>query len=176
MKMNNIESRFKQAGATLAISLIILLIMTLLGVTAMKTNILEEKMVNNDRQYKVAFHAAELTLREGENQINTSAAFSNALTTDTTNASSRGLYLSSTPSMIWWNDVDWDNAYQVKASSHSSSEKPLSYIIEQLPVPNSGRDSREAGRALSRKYFRVTSRAIVTGVAAKVMVQSTYKK
>lgn len=175
MKMKNTKARFKQTGATLAISLIILLIMTLLGVTAMKTNILEEKMVNNDRQYKIALHAAELALREGENQIDPDAAYSNVLTSDSTAASNRGLYLGeSAPANGWWSEVNWTNEDQVKASSSSTSERPLNYIVEQLSYAE--KDSKEAGVALSRKYYRVTSRALVTGIAAKVMLQSSYKK
>lgn len=149
--------------------------MTLLGVTAMKTNILEEKMVNNDRQYKVALHAAELALREGENQIDPDATYSNALTTTTTNASDRGLYMAkAAPTNGWWDGVSWTNANQVKASSSSTNERPLNYIVEQLSYTE--KDSKEAGVALSRKYYRVTSRALVTGITAKVMLQSTYKK
>jgi len=58
MKTKAINSTNNQAGAILVISLIILLIMTLLGVSVMSVNILEGKMVNNDRQYKEALHAA----------------------------------------------------------------------------------------------------------------------
>jgi type IV pilus assembly protein PilX len=176
MKIKNIESQYKQTGATLAISLIILLLMTLIGVSGMKTNILEEKMVNNDRQYKVALHAAEFALREAENQIDAEAKYSNAVTTSSTDVGERGLYLASAASSGWWGGVDWDDADQVKASSSSTSERSLNYIIEQLPVPGSKKGSKEASTALKRNYYRVTSRAVVAGINARVMLQSTYKK
>lgn len=177
MTMKNTNALFEQTGAVLPVSMIFLLLLTMLGVTAVKTNILGEKMVNNDRQYKVALHAAEFVLREGENQIDTAATYSSVVTTDSTASSNRGLYLASAaPSNGWWDGVNWGNTDQIKASSSSTSDRPLKYIVEQLPASSSGRDSKEASTELSRNYYRVTSRAYVTGIAAKVMLQSTYKK
>ncbi|MCF6202163.1 MAG: pilus assembly protein [Methylococcaceae bacterium] len=173
--MKLINSSNKQKGAILVLSLIILLIMTLLGVSVMSVNILDEKMVNNDRQYKEALHAAELTLREAEKLIDPDATYNTALTTSSTVASNRGLYLStSAPTGGWWKGVNWNNADQVKESSSSTANKSIHYIIEQLPAAPA--DSKEAGLAVTKKYYRITSRAIVTGSNAKVMLQTTYKK
>jgi type IV pilus assembly protein PilX len=57
-----------QSGAVLAISLIILLLLTLIGVTAMQSTGLEEKMAGNLRDRNLAFQAAETALREGERE------------------------------------------------------------------------------------------------------------
>ena len=56
----------KQQGAALAVSLIILLLMTLIAVTGMQTTTLEEKMAGNSRDRNLAFQAAESALRQGE--------------------------------------------------------------------------------------------------------------
>lgn len=48
-----------QQGAALVVSLIILVIMTLLGVTAIQVTTSEEKMVANLREFNIAFQAAE---------------------------------------------------------------------------------------------------------------------
>ena len=61
MRMHN-----KQQGIVLIISMIMLLMMTLLGVTAMKTALMEEKMAGNTRDATLAFHAAETALRDAE--------------------------------------------------------------------------------------------------------------
>lgn len=165
----------KQKGAILVISLIILLIMTLLGISVMSVNILEEKMVNNDRQYKEALHAAELTLREAEKLIDPGATYNGALTTSGTTASHRGLYLATAaPSGGWWTGVNWSSSVQARESSSSGANKSIHYIIEQLPAAPA--DSKEAGVAVTKKYYRVTSRAVVAGSNAKVMLQTTYKK
>lgn len=59
----------KQRGFVLAVSMIFLVIMTLLAVTAINKTILEEKIVGNLRSQDVAFEAAERALRFCERQI-----------------------------------------------------------------------------------------------------------
>ena len=59
----------RQQGSALIFSLVILLIMTLIGVTSMNTSTLEEKMAANDRARKVAFQSAESALRDAETAI-----------------------------------------------------------------------------------------------------------
>ena len=56
----------KQRGAALIVSLIILLVMTLIGVTSMQTTIMQEKMAGNSRDLSMAFQAAEGAARTGE--------------------------------------------------------------------------------------------------------------
>lgn len=48
------------------IGLIILVVLTLIGVQAMRTNIVQERMAGNMRERNVAFQAAEAALRVGE--------------------------------------------------------------------------------------------------------------
>lgn len=55
-----------QRGATLFIVLILLLVMTLLGLAAMRGTLLEERMTANMLDRSLAFQAAEAALREGE--------------------------------------------------------------------------------------------------------------
>ena len=59
-----------QSGAVLIVSLIMLLLLTLIGVTAMQTTSLEEKMAGNLRDKNLAFQAAESALRAAENSLN----------------------------------------------------------------------------------------------------------
>ena len=56
----------KQRGVVLVVSLIMLLLMTLLSVSAMKTSLMEEKMAGNSRDVELAFQAAETGLRDAE--------------------------------------------------------------------------------------------------------------
>lgn len=55
-----------QRGAALVISLIILALMTLIGVTAIQVSTQQEKMVANARDSNNAFQAAESALRRAE--------------------------------------------------------------------------------------------------------------
>lgn len=58
-----------QRGAVLVISLIFLLIMTLIGATAIRNTTLDEKMTGNTRDQDVSFQAAEVGLREAEARL-----------------------------------------------------------------------------------------------------------
>ena len=55
-----------ERGAALVTSLLILVVMTIIGVTAVTTSSLTEKMAGNMRDLNLAFEAAEAGLREGE--------------------------------------------------------------------------------------------------------------
>jgi type IV pilus assembly protein PilX len=67
-----------QSGVVLAISLIILLLLTVMGVTAMQTTSLEEKMAGNLRDKNLAFQAAESALKAAENSLNPLPTFTTA--------------------------------------------------------------------------------------------------
>ncbi len=59
----------RQTGAVLIVSLLMLMVMTLIGVTAMQSNLLQEKMAGNFKDMNTAFQAAEAALRDGETTI-----------------------------------------------------------------------------------------------------------
>ena len=59
-------TRHSQRGAALIVGLIILVVLTLIGVQAMRTSLVQERMAGNMRERNVAFQAAEAVLRVGE--------------------------------------------------------------------------------------------------------------
>jgi type IV pilus assembly protein PilX len=64
-------SLHQQSGIVLIVSFIILLLLTIIGISGMKVTGLEEKMAGNDRDQNVAFQSAEAALRAGEARIDT---------------------------------------------------------------------------------------------------------
>lgn len=60
---------FRQQGSVLLVSLIFLLLLTIVGVSAMNITSLEERMAGNYRDQDLAFQAAEAALLEGEQYI-----------------------------------------------------------------------------------------------------------
>lgn len=56
----------RQGGAVLIVGLIILVVLTLLGVQALRGNLAQERMAFNVRERNAAFQAAEAALRLGE--------------------------------------------------------------------------------------------------------------
>lgn len=71
-----------QSGSVLILALLILVVLTILGVSSMSTTSLEEKMAGNFRDRQIAFNAAETALVEAENfiktSINSAAVFTNS--------------------------------------------------------------------------------------------------
>ena len=60
-----------QRGAVLIVSLIILLVMTVVGVSSMMSSTLQERMAGNSRQRTLARYSAEAALRAGEEFLRT---------------------------------------------------------------------------------------------------------
>jgi len=167
----------KQDGVVLVISLIMLLVMTLLGVSAMTTSLIEEKMAGNSRDVKLAFQATETGLREAElwiaNQTVEPDAKSdgssrvwtlNVIDPDTTNPDN------------WWqerNETWWLNnsiAYgttipKVNTVPHTVIEYKQ-FVSDDLLVGN-GNSSE------GLTYYRVTSRGTGGSDQARVLLQTT---
>lgn len=55
----------KQRGAVLVVSLVVLLLLTMLGVSALNMSSMETLIARNDQQRQVSFQSAESALREG---------------------------------------------------------------------------------------------------------------
>lgn len=64
--MNN---RARQQGAVLMVSLIMLLLLTVIAITASNTSTLQLRMANNSQLQNIAFQAAESGIRHGQQDI-----------------------------------------------------------------------------------------------------------
>lgn len=64
--MRSIPSATHQHGVALIVALMFLIVLTLLGLAAMRGTTLEERMAGSSRDYNTALQAAEATLRDAE--------------------------------------------------------------------------------------------------------------
>ena len=62
-------TRKHQTGASLIVSLMLLIVLTLLGLSGMQSTVMQERMSNNVRDKGMAFQAAESALRSGESWV-----------------------------------------------------------------------------------------------------------
>lgn len=70
MKLSMIRNALpSQRGAALITSLILLVVLTVVGVSSLANTVLEERMAGNMRDRQIAFQAAEAALRGGEREI-----------------------------------------------------------------------------------------------------------
>lgn len=173
-----------QGGTALVMSLIFLLILTILGVGALNTTALQEKMAANSKEKNTAFQSAETGLLAAETWI--SQQISKPIFPN--NAS--GLYLPSTTGEPIWNSnslwtgntnlVIYPNTpTQTVSGGLSSVASQPKFIIEDLgEVPEVGGSKVLPGayKGKGNTVLRVTSHGAGATTAAQAQVQSTYAR
>lgn len=162
-----------ERGAVLIVSLMILVILTLLGITAMQTTTFQEKMAGNMRSRELSFQAAEAALRQGE------AVLAGAGVLDFKSvANDKGLYEAPAAGKApWWSSISWGNSdsAQIDRDVEGTAARPR-YIIEDLGVaPSSSFKNLMAGTPLPQsKFYRITARGVGGTAGVVVILQSTY--
>ncbi len=164
-----------QRGAVLIVSLLILIVLTLIGVTAMGTSGLEEKMAGNNRDLNLAFQAAEAALKDAEDYL------VNGITSTTAfDGSYPGLYppvTDTNPPPDFYADSTWASALSYGGTIDKVATAPK-YIIEL--VGNIGSDDinisgyGESSGTGEITTFRITARGTGGTDTATVLLQSYY--
>lgn len=136
MAYQTIIQHKQQRGVVLIISLIILLLMTIIGISSIKMTTLEERMAGNLRDQNLSFQSAEAALVEGENFLENTVL----IITDST----AGLHdIGDAPDVF--NPLTWiDNAKSIAANTNINGEQNARYYIEKI-----GPVSKSAGKNLT---------------------------
>lgn len=115
----------KQKGAALLMGLIILVLMTILGLVAVRQTQMQEKMAFYNKDQQSAFQAAEAALREGEQLIagtGTSVVdFKNSLTTTPADTTVCVASSGSSPTDLCHKDSDLDFSLEQTWTDHGRS-------------------------------------------------------
>lgn len=173
-----------QHGAALIVSLLILLVMTLIGVTAMQTTVMEERMAGNLRNSNLAQQAAEAALREAENLIGPLTA-----ATQPTPVSS----CATPPCTVWQPDLlttdfagqsrTWWTANGIEYGTNLSSNLDMTeagepyYVIEELDFVSDSLVIPQAATTNGGTFFyRVTAQGVGGDANAVAVLQSTIAK
>jgi type IV pilus assembly protein PilX len=172
-------NRARQHGVALFISLVLLLVLTIIGVSSVQTTSLEVRMARNSVDVDLAFQAAESALRDAELQIEGIADPSVF-----TPGGNNGLYETPAPGNpnIWDDPNVWAGASSVEAAVLDGVPgRPRSrYIIEHVASvireENAyQRDDPYAASAADRvEVFRITALGMGATPNARVLLQSTY--
>lgn len=174
MKLNRESVARRQQGAVLVISLIILLVLTILGIAAMQSTTMEEKMAGNARNRDLAFQSAEAALREGE-------AYVENLTTTTGFSGAGGLYSEADPDPDWTSTAAWTSARTYGSYGGSViqgvAQQPK-YYIKIVAVVSAPRTSKvlppNVGGTVT--IFRITAKGWGSTTNSQVVLQSRYGK
>ena len=161
-----------QKGATLVVSLIILLSLTMLGITSMQGTTTEIAMTGNLRESAITFQAAEAGLRSAEAILSAGNDPVNLLTAADVDPN-------------YFIDATWDSATPITISLAGISNNPR-YIVKSLGTWNpdlnvssidpgfSGYSSTSSTQTIA--YYRATARGFgLTGKTFRT-VQSFYAR
>ena len=91
-----------EEGVVLVLCLITLVLLTLIGVSATTTSQLEAEISGNDKTYKEAFYAAEVSLAAGETVVNSILS-----RMDLNKGTTPAYYDKGTQAA--WDELRWDN-------------------------------------------------------------------
>lgn len=175
----------RQSGAVLIVGLIMLLLMTIVGLAAIRGSSLQELMASNLRDRNLAFQAAEAGLRAGESRLRDTVVL------PVFNGSVAGLQSdlnqpTKTP-VVQWSAADWATGNNsVLASMDFDLASQPRYVIEKLEVSaleaaaaeGSGIDlaSMDGAGVIPPELYRTSSRGVGGTTDADVIVQSVYKR
>ena len=169
----------RQQGVALFIALVVLLIITILGISGLQTTTLEERMAASARDRDIAFQAAEAALAQAEIFVQ-GIGVTGLAPFDLNTA---GLYRPQTDPAVddWWEVVDWQNDPSlptVGVAINGVAAQPR-YIVEYQTRVLAGDDALNvsnvgASVGAPTDIFRVTAYGTGGSVRAKVMLQATY--
>ena len=163
----------KQQGAVLMVSVIVLLVLLLLGVSAMGTTLLEERMAKNYNNVSEAFEEGEAALRDAERWVEELVSEPIAKHNPTT------------PDRVWlrndlnsggaWWKVLSDNGWSNQAVEYNlpleNDFPPLSFIEERGFIVDS-LNIGGTGAQPGVNYYQITAKGIGSTVEAQVLLQS----
>ncbi|MCP1726273.1 type IV pilus assembly protein PilX [Natronospira proteinivora] len=162
----------RQGGAVLLFSLIVLLLLTVIGVTAMQTTTLQERMAGGQRDRHLAVQGAEAAVREAER-------FLQQATLPQFLGAENGLYHHNDYPAPSWQDFGWGSGYRNYDGGDMDgllAEAP-GYYIERLPPVANPDGSLVGGEAIEdTEFYRITARSTGGSGQSEVIVQVIFRR
>jgi len=175
-----------QRGMVLVTSLVILMILTMLGLSSVQGTSIQELISRNQRDSNIAFNAAETTITNAEGILETlsatdwesivESAYATSASPKVYNAELSGVFLGNTGY-----PADSDYANSLSASLSNVATQPV-YFIEFLGTVTTDEDRLNIDNigqnpnTCCTKMFRITARGAGGTNSAVAILQSTYGK
>jgi len=172
----------KQQGAILVTGMLILVVLTLIGITGMTNTSMQERMAGHDRDRQIAFQAAEAALRQGElfvtNNLLPAGGFSSSCTGGLCTPIATGNVEQWLVPAVW-SDPDRHQVHNMGSVSVSEIKSQPKFIIEDL-----GKKLIESYTALDcaavpspcPNMYRITALGTGATDTARVMLQVIWQK
>jgi type IV pilus assembly protein PilX len=176
------SSAGRQRGAILVTSLLLLLVLTIIGITAMQMTRMQERMAGNTRDMNLAFQGAEATLRDGETLIRGQVARPencSAAPCDFWEEDAAAVTQLADRAGAWWtaNALEYEpdgNRVAVSQDVAELAEDPR-FVVQAIGwVP----DSLTMGHEVQpgRDFYQVTGRSTGGSGNATAVLQSTFTR
>ncbi len=151
--------RPRQKGVVLVVALMFMLVMSIVGVTAMQSTIMQERMAGNVRDRNLAFQAAEAALRAGELAVRGNRKIAEETKLE--------------------DPAQWDGASPKETGTVANLGLPLGpvfYVDPEIEMPPStpGSSTKALGATVNFAH-KVTARGLGGTDKAVVILQSTVK-
>lgn len=175
-----------ERGAALVTSLVLLLVLTVIGVTAMMMTRMQERMAGNTRDLNLAFQGAEAALRDGESMIR-ALPESKADLCSTTGCQFWAPNVSlianpETHDFQWWKDNGVQ--YESAGGNHATPKKDMMQLADDprlfvqyiTRVPDSLTIGEGTGAPPGRDFYLVSGGSNGGSGQANTVVQSTFAR
>ncbi len=167
MQKSYLYQRSKQAGIVLPVVLIFLVIMMLLGVTAIKNVTMEEKMAASGRNRHLAFQAAEMALRACETRVQQGNLNGFVVVPGGPIANGQDAGRN-----YWESDAQWEtvgnlvprSAAEGNQNIFAAQPRCIIEVLDKIPL--------RTNPAVLQEQFRITARGIGANAASSVILQS----
>jgi type IV pilus assembly protein PilX len=171
----------QQHGSVLIISLLILLVMTIIGISAMSSSTMEEKMAASDRNQKAVFQNAESSLKAAESALLNSGY-------DTIRTAllegEKGYYSQDDARFDYLDPSAWDSdgadANCIAIPNNSNNAGNSCYVIEESGITLTPGEAGEYGATSNpergSQITKVTVRSSDSNGSSAVTLQSNLHK
>lgn len=168
-----------QRGAALITVLIFILVLAMIGISAMQGTAMEERMAANEWEYSRAFQAAESGLRDGRDWMLLQATL-----IDATDSGTNGVWTANTTiNAIADSTFDWDDdgliygsGTTAGSSAFSGLYKPPRYVVEESGFVPDSLDPDAAARGEGRYYYNISSIGYGGTDSARVVLDAVIEK
>lgn len=184
------RTNHRQRGTALVTSLLLLLILTVVGVTAMQVTRMQERMAGNTRDLNLAFQGAEAALRNGEDMV-AAQAFpptpSGGVCTTAPcsfwDANASAVANPETRNDAWWKgttpiqyEASGDHTATPIADMPSLKHDPAFVVEYVTEVPDTYSIGSGDGPPSSRFFYQVTAGSPGATDSAASVLQSTFAR
>lgn len=165
----------RERGAVLIIGLIMLLLLTIIGISSIQGTDLQERMAGNSRDHNIAFQASEAAIRSAENYLSRASI--------APYANGAGYYkdLTGPNSPVLWTEQNWGaKSVALPANSLKGVSEQPKYAIEQMEISispgnyGSAVDQQSLDSMAEREVYRITARGLGSTKDSEALIQTTF--